>query len=574
MTIVMLVLLGVALADEPPADARAAEGVALLQAGRPLEATLIFRAIVDADPSRLDARDGLVRALLAAGDPESAAREADARLARRPDDEAFRRWHLYVIGLAPSRRAEAIAGYREIVAAHPDDVEALRNLGLFLSWTPGSLPEAVETFRRAVAAAPRDPGARLGLARTLAWSGANAESAALFDVLLAEDPRSVDALLGRSQLARWTGDRRAARDLLERAEALAPNDPRVRAERARLEIDAGRYAVARGAARSALELSPELYEGREALAALHAVTAPRATLRMTSTVESTDFQRSDIALPVTLHPLPDTRVRLEPAFTRFGDAFGEPDLDRVSLGAQVRQGGLPHGLYALGAYRLQLPLGGAAAHEADLRLGSLRPLDLPVEVRAGARQRALVDAPPDDRGVAPLDVVGSGGATVAGLLDGLQVREAYAGVVIAPLPGLYVYGDGAMGAIGDNARSTVSAGLGQDLLRLRRTGSAHALTVRYDLYHLSLAAPDARYFSPDAYLTHTPGMEWRWSSRFATLGLEGGVPLRADAPVGWSAGAYAGVRPWQRAEITARFRAVDDTAWRATGLTLAVTERW
>lgn len=577
---------GRAAADEPPADARAEQAGELLAAGRPQQAILVYRSILDADPGRLDARDGLVRALLAAGDPEAAAREADERLARRPEDEDWRRRRLYVLGLAPSRRAEAVAGYQELVAARPDDAEAFANLGLFLSWTPGRLPEAVEAWRRAVAIDPT-PGARLGLARTLAWSGANAEAAATFDALLAEDPRDVEALLGRSQLARWTGDRRTARALLERAEALAPDDPRLRAERARLELDAGRHGVARGAAQAAVEASPGLYEGREALAAFRDATAPRVAVRVTGTEESTAFRRLGVALPVDLHPLPDTGLRLEPAFTRFGEATmgdpasGEPsssepaELDRVSVGAEVRQTGLPQGLYGRGAYRLHALLGAGATHEVDLELGAERPLDLPVDLRVGARQRALVDAPADDEVFAPLDAVGSGGATFDGLHDGLEVREGYAGLATAPLPGLYVYGDGAVGEVdGDNARRTVSAGLGQDVLRVLRTRSAHALTVRYDLYYLSVAAPDPRYFSPDAYLTHTPGVEWRWSPGRATVGLEAGVPLRADAPAGWLAGGFAGLELGEHLDVAARVRTVDDTAWRATGATVAATGSW
>ena len=114
--------------------------------------------------------------------------------------------------------------------------------------------------------------------------------------------------------------------------------------------------------------------------------------------------------------------------------------------------------------------------------------------------------------------------------------------MVAPVAGLYVYGDGAIGVVDSDTseagtqRSTVAAGLGQDLLRAFGVRSTQALTVRYDLYFLSVAEPDPRYFSPDAYLTHTPGFEWRWSPRGVTLGLEGGLPLRADAPTGgWRA---------------------------------------
>ncbi len=583
-----LLLVGpAAAADEPPADARAADAWKLVESGQPNRAILIFRSILDADPTRLDAHDGLVRAHLAVGDPEAAARAADARLAQRPDDEAFERWRLYVLGLAPSRRDEAIAGYRALVEARPDDAESWRNLALFLSWSPGRLPESVEAWRRAVAVDEKHAGARLGLARTLAWSGINDEAAALFDALLAEDPKNVEALLGRAQLARWTGDRRTARALIERAEALAPEHPRVRAERSRLELDAGRRGVARGAARSALELSPGLYEGEEALDAIADATAPSVAARFTVTDETTGFRRFGVAVPGELYPLPDTRLRIEAGFTRFSvdprvaapnaDLLlpGRVELDRVSLGAEVEQTGLPQGLYARGAYRLHALLDFAPTHEVDLEVGTARPLDLPVELRVGVRQRALVDLPADDRVVAPLNAVGSGGGTLAAVEERVQVREGYAGLVVAPWSGFYVYGDGALGDIDGNTRRAVSAGLGQDVLRLLAPRSAHALTVRYDLYHLDVATPDPRFFSPDAFFAHTPGAEWRWSpGSKLTLGVEAGVPLRADSPPGWLAGAFAGVGLGDHVRLDARIRATDDTAWRAIGGTLGVSGRW
>jgi tetratricopeptide (TPR) repeat protein len=478
-----------------------------------------------------------------------------------------------VLGHAPSRRDEAVAGYRALLVAAPGDVDALANLGRFLSWTPGHLGEAVEAFRGAVALDPAYPGARLGLARTLAWSGANAEATALFDALLAEDPKDLESLLGRAQLARWTGDSRTARVQLARAAANEPDSARRRAERARLEIDAGRRGLARREARAALDASPGLYEGKEALDALHDVTAPRASVRFTATSEPTAFDRMGLAVPVELHLLPDTRLRIEPVFTRFTTAADGSALDRVSVGAEATQTGLPQGLYARGAYRLHMLPDAAPAHAGDLALGADHPGDLPLQLRVGARQRLLVDSP-DAEGFAPLVTEGSGGATAEGLRDAIAVREAYAVVAAAPLPGLYLYGDGALGEIEGNARRSVSAGVGQDVLRVLRDRSDHALTVRYDVYALSVDAPDPRYYSPEANLTHTPGLEWRFTPGRWTLGLEGGVPLRADAPVGWLAGGFAGVGVGEHLDVAARVRTTDDTVWSATGATVAVSGRW
>lgn len=89
-----------------------------------------------------------------------------------------------------------------------------------------------------------------------------------------------------------------------------------------------------------------------------------------------------------------------------------------------------------------------------------------------------------------------------------------------------------------------------------------------------MAEPDARFFSPASFVVHTPGVEARWSPGPVTLGVEGGLPLRVDAPVGWLAGAFGSVGLGDHLRVGARFRVMDDTAWRATGGTLLLAGRW
>lgn len=469
----------------------------------------------------------------------------------------------YAAPSTPLSDAEARA------AAHPADADALADLALQLSWTPGHLPEAIDTWRRALALRPNDPRLRLGLARTLAWAGVNAESARLYDALLAEQPANPEVLLGRSQLARWTGDRATARALLERAEAAAPTDPRVRAERSRLELDSDRVGVARRAANEALTLAPNLYEAAEAKRAVHAAVAPRTALQVTATTETTDVTRIDVAVPVGLHLLPDTTLTLTPGYSLV-NAY-----NRVSIDVAVHQTGLPQGLYLRGAYGFHQLLDVGATHAFALEVGASHPLDAPLQVHLGARKRALIDLPAGDDPIAALNVVGSGGAIEAGVTDRLEVSEAYAGLSLAPWSGMYVYGDGVVGAVGDgDARRTVAAGLGQDFLRLLAKPSPFGLTLKYDLYFLSVAEPDTRFFSPAAFTVHTPGVEARWSPGPATIGVEGGLPFRVDAPAGWLVGAYAGARLGEHLRVGARFRVMDDTAWRATGGTVLFDGRW
>jgi tetratricopeptide (TPR) repeat protein len=591
-------LMALALAAPPtappidPQDERARQALLDLSAGRPAQAALAFESILDANPDRVDALDGLIHARLAMGDAEGACRIVDARLARRPDDAAFARWRLSLLGRAPSRRSEAIDGLTALVAAEPEDVDAWRELALYLSWTPGQLTPAIEAWRRAHALAPEDAATRVSLARTLAWAGENDASRAIYDQLLLEQPEHLDALLGRAQLARWTAHLGAARQYLARARKVAPEDPRLLAEMSRVYLDSGRVGAARRAADRAHTAAPGLYEADEARAAVRKAVAPEVGGRVTFTDETTGIRRLTVAAGVGLRPLPDTAVRVEPSFDQFSShgTDTQSTADRFSVGVDVRQGGLPQGLYARAGYRLGVWTAGDLTHQGAAELGAARPGDLPLWLHVGARHRLLTDARVDERERLPLMLSGSGGATWAGVVDRVGIDEVYAGVAAAPSPGMYLYGDGAYGRVpgniqrppglGDmpavveeNVRWSIAAGGGQDVLRLFGV-RGHALTVRYDLYALSVTAEDVRYYSPSLHLSHTPGLAWAWSPGVISLGVEAGVPLRADAPVGWLAGAQVGVQAGDHLEIAARFKATDDTAWRALGGTLSVTGRW
>jgi thioredoxin-like negative regulator of GroEL len=561
----ILLLLGLARADTAPQDLQAAEGVRLLQAGQARPALDLFWGILARDPSRLDAREGVVRGLEAIGDYDAAARAAGERLAYTPDDPEWQHRRLRLLGMVEAHRAEAIEGYRAFLAQHPDDGAATGELATYLSWTPGALPEAVETWRRAEKLLPEARWVRMGLARTLAWSGALRESARRLDTLIAEDPKDPEARLARIDVALWTNDRATAARLLKDM----PDDPRVLAARSRLDVARGRVGRARSEATEAARLGPNAPEPREAAAVVHRAIAPRVAVRSRWTQETTGVTRYEVAVPVELHPLADTRLRLAPSWTRFN-----ADLDRVSLGAEVRQGGLPAGLYGLAGYRLHVRLDGVLDHEAGLELGAERPGDLPFDVRIGARQRPIADTPLGYEDLAVLDPVGSGGALLTGIEQDLQVREAWGAITAAPLPGGYLYATGAVGAVGENGRRTLAAGAGFDVLSLLARRSSHTLTVKYDLYALGVDDSDVRYFSPTSFAVHTPGLAWRTDARRLTLGLEGGVPLRADAPAGWLAGAVVGVRIREALEIGLRGRTMNDTAWRADGLALVFEGRW
>jgi tetratricopeptide (TPR) repeat protein len=546
----------------------------------------------EADRDRLDAlrafADAQVREALAAtnariderltvGDPEGAAREADVLLNLAADDPAVRLRALSVLGLAPSRRAEAIAAYREIVRREPEHLGAWLAMAKFLSWSPGRLPEAIEAYRRAHALDPDDHEGALGLARTLAWAGINAEATRRLDRLIRADPRDGEALLARAQLARWTGHPRLARDLLHRAGEELPDDPRVLAEHARILADAGRRTEARREALAAQASANDLYEAREALAAIHDATATRLRVRATASRESSGMERIELALPVEAWPLADTRVQVEPGWGRFTDGASA---DRATVGVAVRQEGLPQGLFVGAHYRLQQLLGEAPAksaavatvHAFGVEVGAVRPLDLPLRVRAGARRRALIDPPGEGGDVAPLVGVGAGGTTLSGLVDGLQTSEAWATTAGAPFRGAYVYAHGALGFVDDgNATRALAAGLGHDLMQGLATPSPFTLTVKNDVYLLGTDQRSDRYYSPSTLFVDMPGLAAGWRPREGfELGVQGGLPIRDDGRLGWLAGAWGRAGWGERLYAEARVQAVDTTTYRLQAATVGI----
>lgn len=149
----------------------------------------------------------------------------------------------------------AIALYQALVAADPDNVDLLFQLGTVQGWE-GRYDEALATFDRALELAPGNVDLQIGRGRVLAWSGqlgraeaifrsvvasspANLEARnmlgrvqmwtrqfaaaeAAFDAILAADPQNTDALVGRGDVERLQERPDSARDYYERALAADP----------------------------------------------------------------------------------------------------------------------------------------------------------------------------------------------------------------------------------------------------------------------------------------------------------------------------------------------------------------
>lgn len=294
----------------------------------------------------------------------------------------------------------------------------------------------------------------------------------------------------------------------------------------------------------------------------------RFRLRTSYGDDSSDFQRVAVDLMVEFRARPETRIRIEPLFTRFEE--NGRDLGRFTIGGEIRQG-LARDYHGTLRYRLHKTQTVAVTHEVAGELAG-RPFANSLELKIGAIRRALVDTPRGYEDVAYLEGVGSGGSTLEAIKERLQVAEGYIGATLAPLPGGYVYAQGTFGEINDgNERASAVAGFGIDLLRLAHVLPAHSVTLRYGYFFLSMEREVREYFSPQNFQVHSPGLEWRWhSSEGWVLGVEGGASLRRGARAGWIAGAFARVRVYRGVDLEARFLATDDTVFRSTQATLGL----
>jgi hypothetical protein len=295
----------------------------------------------------------------------------------------------------------------------------------------------------------------------------------------------------------------------------------------------------------------------------------RPRLRVSTGIsdESNDFERYTASILADFEPLSGTALRLPPLFSHF-EQDGET-INRFSLGLELRQA-LPAELRGWLRYRLHVPDGVTPTHEFVAELG--RRFWDALELRAGLRRRALVDVPPPYEDVAYLEGVGSGGSTLAGIEERLQILEGYVGGSLAPVGGIYVYSEIAPGSINDgNDAFTAVWGLGVDVLHYVDAIREHSFSIKYDGYHLDMAESEPEYFSPDGFTVHTPSLEWRWRPyREAVVGAGSGISLRGGATPGWNFTVFGRLPLRGPFQLEGRVFRSDDTEFRITSGTLAL----
>jgi tetratricopeptide (TPR) repeat protein len=150
----------------------------------------------------------------------------------------------------------------------------------------GAYEEALKRFQAIAAANPDDISARLWIGRLHLRMNQPRRAAAVFESILATDEKNVDALSGLGVALVDAGDWREAGDVLERAEAIAPDRLDVLAAQGRRHAAAGRATLALAYYGKALAVDPSNAEIRSLSDALTASRAHRLTVGY-------NFQRYD-----------------------------------------------------------------------------------------------------------------------------------------------------------------------------------------------------------------------------------------------------------------------------------------
>ena len=107
----------------------------------------------------------------------------------------------------PAATDEIEQGYRDQVAANPNDAAAMSSLANYLG-NSGKVAEAITWYEKALAITPDDMSLRLDFASALASGGKFPDSELQYQKVIAAEPENAFALLGLARLYRsWSPPR-------------------------------------------------------------------------------------------------------------------------------------------------------------------------------------------------------------------------------------------------------------------------------------------------------------------------------------------------------------------------------
>ncbi len=162
------------------------------------------------------------------------------------------------------RLAEAEAGYRQVLAAAPQQPVALHLLGV-IAHQVGQHRQAVTLIRQALTLAPDYPEARNNLALALAALKQHADAAAELRQAVALKPNYPEAHNNLALQYQALGERAGAEAHLRQALHLQPHYPDALCNRGHMHLEAGRHQKAIDSYRCAIQSAPQLAEAHNGL---------------------------------------------------------------------------------------------------------------------------------------------------------------------------------------------------------------------------------------------------------------------------------------------------------------------
>ena len=195
----------------------------LVAQNNPDEAAALLRQRLVDDEQDVEARSGLIDALLAKPDFDAAEAEA-RRLTELETKNGLGDYQLGRVLLAQGRYEEAEQAYRRLLEKKPGLPQGIQYLANTLV-ADGRADAAIDYVNSTLAQNPDNSRIRLILANLLVRQGATDLAIQLYEKILTDDPTLVEAYLGLGRLQR--GDPAAQIALFERGLRLIPGQPQL-----------------------------------------------------------------------------------------------------------------------------------------------------------------------------------------------------------------------------------------------------------------------------------------------------------------------------------------------------------
>lgn len=244
----------IALAQAAALEASFNEAVQLQQNGRLVEASAVYRRVLDAVPGQPDAAHMLAIITFQLGDPSEAVRLLGAALETRPDDPEMHN-NLAIILNESGAAEKALVHFDRALRINPAFPEAHNNRGNALR-NLGRLDEARAAFERAVEYAPEYAQAYSNLGITLLDAQDAAAAKTALEMALRLAPDNVGTMSNLGAALQDLGEFDAALATVDRALQLDPNNVQALNNKGHVLQELDRFQEAEVLFRRAIELQP------------------------------------------------------------------------------------------------------------------------------------------------------------------------------------------------------------------------------------------------------------------------------------------------------------------------------